>query len=143
MTTANDILIVKSKSNSIAGSGITIMQTITTKPIARTISLLLNNFDNLPNSIQLFFGIPLHQYHSNIIIITMARALHKLHKKRHRIIRCLFDLSLLIIPYRSYRHQQVNQEHQTYLQFLLKLQKVCELGFFVQLSFEPLYHVLH
>jgi len=51
MTTASDILIVSNKSSNGAGSGITIMQTITTKPMARTISLLLKIFDNLPNSI--------------------------------------------------------------------------------------------
>ena len=42
---------VNNKSKNGAGIGITIITTIMTKPIARTISLLLNIFDNLPSSI--------------------------------------------------------------------------------------------
>jgi hypothetical protein len=66
ITTAKDMLTVKSKSSIGAGKGITIIQTITTKPIARTISLFFSMLDNLENSILS------HRYYSNIIQVLKA-----------------------------------------------------------------------
>ena len=60
MITASEIFIVSKKSRIKGGIGKTIIATIVTSPIASTISLFANNFENLPKSML---------YHYSLIIL--------------------------------------------------------------------------